>query len=120
MEKIIAVIVFLLSPLLGKAQSLKAIATGTGQTTGHIATLSITNTTQSAININPQTCYIPYDGTYQPYVAILPGTSVLPGTSSIICRSPSCPHQLSQPPGQTQMSLSNERLQLVKKNIRQT
>ena len=71
-DKIIAVILLLLSPLLSEAQSLKAIATGTGQTTGHIATLSVTNTTQSTITINQQTCYIPSDGTHQPYVAIIP------------------------------------------------
>lgn len=35
MEKMIAVILLLLSPLFSKAQSLKAIASGTGQTTGH-------------------------------------------------------------------------------------
>lgn len=84
MEKKIAVVFLLLiTPLLSKAQSLKVTATGTGQTTGHIATLSITNSSGSAIKINPQTCYIPSDGKYQPYVATLPGTSVPPGTSSI-------------------------------------
>ncbi len=65
MEKMIAVIFLVLSPLFSEAQSLKAIATGTGQTTGHIATLSITNTSQSTLSIDPQTCYIPSDGKHQ-------------------------------------------------------
>jgi hypothetical protein len=79
------VFLLLISSLLSesKAQSLKVTATGTGQTTGHIANLSITNTTGSTIKINPQTCYIPSAGTYQPYVATIPATSVPPGTSSI-------------------------------------
>ncbi|HSF89443.1 MAG TPA: Ig-like domain-containing protein [Saprospiraceae bacterium] len=84
MEKMMAfVILLLMTPLFIKiqAQSLKITATGTGQTTGHIANLSITNTTGSTVRINPQTCYIPSDGKYQPYVATIPGTSVPPGTS---------------------------------------
>lgn len=84
MEKMIAVIfILLIAPLSSEAQTLKVLATGTGQTTGHIANLSITNTTQSTIIINPQACYIPSDGKYQPYVATIPATSVPPGTRSI-------------------------------------
>ncbi len=83
MEKIIAIILLLLSPLFSEAQPLKVVATGTGLTTGHIANLSITNTSGSTIIINPQTFYIPSDGKYQPYVATLLGTSVAPGTSFI-------------------------------------
>ena len=76
-EKMIAIMFFwLISPLFSEAQTLKVLATGTGQTTGHIANLSITNTTQSTIIINSQTCYIPSDGKYQPYVATIPGISV--------------------------------------------
>src|SRR5687768_15379336 len=82
----IAVIFFLLSPLLSKAQSLNAIATGTGKTTGHIATLNITNNTQSTIKINPQTCYIPSDGKHQPYVATISGTFLAPGTNLILIK----------------------------------
>lgn len=84
MEKMIAFVILILIPTLyieSQAQSLKVVATGTGQTTGHIANLSITNTTGSTVRINPQTCYIPSDGKYQPYVATIPGTSVPPGTS---------------------------------------
>ncbi len=84
MEKKIVIVFFLLiSSLVSEAQSLESIATGTGQTTGHIATIRITNTTGSIVRINPQICYIPSAGKYQPYVAILPGTSVPPGNSSI-------------------------------------
>ena len=84
LEKMMAIVILLLmTPLYinVQAQSLKITATGTGQTTGHIANLSITNTTGSTVKINPQTCYIPSDGKYQPYVATIPGTSVPPGTS---------------------------------------
>jgi hypothetical protein len=84
MEKLIAFLILILIPSLfieAHAQSLKVVATGTGQTTGHIANLSITNTTGSTVRINPQTCYIPSDGKYQPYVATIPATSVPPGTS---------------------------------------
>ncbi len=84
MEKMIAFVILLLIPALYfevYAQSLKIIATGTGQTTGHIANLSITNTTGSTVRINSQTCYIPSDGKYQPYVATFPATSVPVGTS---------------------------------------
>ncbi len=77
------VFLLLILPLSSEAQSLQVTATGTGQTTGHIANLSITNTTGSTIKINPQKCYIPSAGTYQPYVATIPATSVPPGTSSI-------------------------------------
>ena len=86
LEKMIAMAVLLLiTPLYinVQAQSLKITATGTGLTTGHIANLSITNTTGSTVKVNPQTCYIPSDGKYQPYVATIPGTSVPPGTSYI-------------------------------------
>lgn len=77
------VILLLITPLCVnvQAQSLKITATGTGQTTGNIANLSIINTAGSTVRINPQTCYIPSDGKYQPYVATIPATSVPPGTS---------------------------------------
>jgi hypothetical protein len=84
MEKMIVFfILFLITPLYNKvqAQSLKITATGTGQTTGHIANLSITNTTGSTVRINSQICYIPSDGKYQPYVATIPAASVATGTS---------------------------------------
>ncbi len=84
MEKMIAFVILMLIPPLfieAQAQSLKVVATGTGQTTGHIANISITNTTGQAVKINTQTCYIPSEGKYQSYVATIPATSVPPGTS---------------------------------------
>ena len=83
----IALIALLLISLIynnTRAQSLKIIATGTGQTTGHIATLGINNTTGSPVTINAQSCYIPSEGKYQPYVAKIPATVVPAGTSQII------------------------------------
>ena len=86
MEKMMALVILLLiAPMynVSQAQSLKIIATGTGQTTGHIANLSITNTTGSSVRINAQTCYIPSDGKYQPYIATIPATTVPQGTSQL-------------------------------------
>lgn len=86
LEKMMAILALLLiAPLCSQlqAQSLKITATGTGQTTGHIANLTIINTAGSAVRINPQTCFIPCDGKYQPYVATISATSVPPGTSYI-------------------------------------
>lgn len=83
----IALVTLLLISLIYKesgAQSLKITATGAGQTTGHIATLGINNTTGSTVSINAQTCYIPSEGKYQPYVATIPATTVPPGTSQIL------------------------------------
>jgi len=56
-------------------------ARGTGQTTGHIAILSITNTSDSPILLKSQTMFIPSrNDKYQSYVGrILPGQSVPPG-----------------------------------------
>jgi hypothetical protein len=58
----------------------KITVKGTGQTTGHIATLSVHNTGDELMNINPQVMYIPSSGNYQPYVGrIAPGHAVPPG-----------------------------------------
>src|SRR5687767_14550327 len=86
MEKIFTFLFLLLiSPLFSEtqAQSLKVIATGTGRTTGHIANLSITNNTGSPVKINSQTCYIPSEGKYQPYVATIPAITVPLGVTSV-------------------------------------
>lgn len=76
----------ILPPIQTLAQSgaMKVRATGTGNTTGHIANLSVTNSTGANVKINPQTCYIPSDGQYQPYIATIPGTTVPPGTTTIL------------------------------------
>lgn len=58
------------------AQSMSVKATSTGRTTGHIATLFITNTGTSVLEAQPQTVYIPSTGDYQSYVAKIPATDV--------------------------------------------
>ena len=47
-------------------------ATGTGNTTGHIADLIFNNKTDQPITLTPQTFYIPSDGEYQSYVGEIP------------------------------------------------
>ena len=71
---------FMLTNLSGQ----KIKATGTGNTTGHIATLSVTNSSSLPLKINEQVVYIPSDGAYQPYVARIPETTIPPkGTTDI-------------------------------------
>lgn len=62
---------------------LEITAKGTGRTTGHIANISVTNPTQSYLVISPQSVFIPSDGQYQPYVGMIPGTLIPPGTTTI-------------------------------------
>lgn len=62
---------------------LTVTATGTGRTTGHIATLSVDNPTQSYLVTSPQSVFIPSDGQYQPYVGTIPGTLLPPGITNI-------------------------------------
>ncbi len=57
-------------------QSLSVKATSTGRTTGHIATLFITNTGSNELEALPQTVYIPSGGDYQSYVAEIPVTQI--------------------------------------------
>jgi hypothetical protein len=61
---------------------LTVVAKGTGQTTGHIATLTVTNKSKASITIISQLVYIPSDGKYQSYVAEIPG-SIIPAGSTI-------------------------------------
>src|SRR5688572_22567100 len=68
---ILSCIVFLLTAEAIQAQ-LNVKATGTGNTTGHIANLLVTNSTPTPVFINDQTAYIPSQGEYQPYVARIP------------------------------------------------
>lgn len=74
-----------ISPVQIEAQSgtTKVKVTGTGNTTGVIANLSVTNSTGTPVKINPQTCYIPSDGQYQPYIVSIPGHTFPPGTTTI-------------------------------------
>jgi len=55
------------------AQQTLIKATGTGQTTGHIANLSLTNPTDKTQNLNIGPLTIPSNGQYQPY--IVPNTT---------------------------------------------
>lgn len=80
-------------------------AKGTGQTTGNIANLNVTNPTQSFLGISNQSVYIPSDGKYQPYVGVIPETLIPPGTSTIpvdgYCadvHTPPVPDGISMPP----------------------
>lgn len=59
---------------------LTVVAKGTGQTTGHIATLTVTNRGNEAITVAGQMFYIPSDGKYQSYIGrIPPGITIGPG-----------------------------------------
>ncbi len=58
---------------------------GTGNTTGHIATINVQNNGNLPLTITPQTFFIPSDGKYQSYVGRTPaGTTVAPGQSTQI------------------------------------
>lgn len=57
---------------------LKVTAKGTGQTTGHIATLEITNRGDEPVQLEPQVVYIPSSGKYQSYVGRIPGGQQVP------------------------------------------
>lgn len=62
---------------------LTVTAKGTGRTTGHVADLNVVNPTQTPLDINEQTVYIPSDGQYQPYIGRIPPTLLYPGTTTI-------------------------------------
>lgn len=84
----IAIVAFLFfSPnfIAGQTSSaFKVKATGTGQTTGHIANLSIQNNGELPIKTKPESLFIPSGGQYQPYVCEIPGITVPPGETLII------------------------------------
>jgi len=70
---------------LSGQQSLKVIAKGTGQTTGHIAELSVTNSSDKPMLIKPQIVFIPSSGRYQSYVGrISQGNNIAAGESASI------------------------------------
>ncbi len=62
----------------------KVKVTGTGNTTGHIANLTVTNSGSSPLLVQQQTVYIPSDGRYQPYVATVPETNIPPKGTTVI------------------------------------
>lgn len=89
-------------PTLTIAQNNEAIqlykVKGTGQTTGHIITLSVKNNSDRPIRIKPQIFYIPSDGRYQSYVGQIPeGITILPGQSVEIPVKGYCT-DISRPP----------------------
>lgn len=59
-------------------------ATGTGTTTGDIATLVIHNKRNTPLHILPQRVFIPSSGQYQPYLADIPSTLVAPGKTDTV------------------------------------
>lgn len=67
----IPVLLILLSQLC-YAESVVFIATGTGQTTGHIATLYVENNTQQPFSFETEGFFIPSEGNYQSYVVPYP------------------------------------------------
>jgi hypothetical protein len=53
-------------------------ATGTGNTTGHIANLSLYNPTNQTVAFTLSPCFIPSDGQYQPYIVPTVTTATVP------------------------------------------
>lgn len=65
--------------------SLQVTAKGTGQTTGHIANLSVKNKAKESVYVLPEMFYIPSQGKYQSYVGRIPeGYTVPPGATVTI------------------------------------
>ena len=96
-------------PFDGNSSNTKVTATGTGQTTGHIANLSVTNNGAITLTSLSQTVYIPSSGQYQPYIGTIPPTTLPPGQTTIIpvdgyctdVHTPPVPNGESMPPADT-------------------
>lgn len=74
-----------------KVENFTLVAFGTGQTTGHIATLSVTNNTTEDVMVAPQSFLLPSMHTYQSYVGRIPaGISVAAGESAEIAVTGFC------------------------------
>lgn len=87
MKKMICAAAALLAASLIFAQNtaLQIKSTGTGNTSGHIANLTLYNPTNQAVTTEIGPCFIPSDGEYQPY--IVPGVTsvtVAPGATANI------------------------------------
>jgi hypothetical protein len=98
-EIVLVCVLFLLSAVLLSAQPTEAslsedftlVAFGTGQTTGHIATLTVTNNTAAEVMVAPQSFLLPSMHTYQSYVGRIPeGISVAAGESADIAITGFC------------------------------
>ncbi|WP_020537313.1 hypothetical protein [Lewinella cohaerens] len=74
-----------------QGESFTMVAFGTGQTTGHIATLTVTNNTAAEVNVAPQSFLLPALQTYQSYVGRIPaGISIKKGESVEIALTGFC------------------------------
>jgi hypothetical protein len=99
------------TPLISQT---KITATGTGNTTGHIANLNVSNEGKDRIHILSQTIYIPSAGQYQPYIATIPESTVPPGNTVIAVhgycvdvRTPPVPPGVQLPPLDTWVPVGN-------------
>lgn len=79
-----------LRPRDGTGCSADCKAKSTGQTTGHIANITLKNKCKSMLTTLPQTVYIPSSGEYQSYVAEIPGTNLPPGETTTIAVNGYC------------------------------
>jgi len=59
-------------------------ATGTGNTIGNIANITVTNTNDFPVEIQPQTFFIPSDGKYQRYVGRIPKGIIVPPDGTVV------------------------------------
>lgn len=98
-EIVLVCFLFLLSavPLSGQpteaslVEDFNLVAFGTGQTTGHIATLTITNNTEAEVIVAAQSFLLPALQTYQSYVGRIPaGISIAAGESAEIAITGFC------------------------------
>ena len=99
------------TPLISQT---KIAATGTGNTTGHIANLNVSNEGKERIHILSQIVYIPSAGQYQPYIATIPETTIQPGNTVIAVngycvdvRTPPVPPGVQLPPLDTWVPVGN-------------
>lgn len=75
----------LISLPAGGADALLYTARGTGRTTGHIADLSVFNPSGVPATVALGACFIPSDGSYQPYIVpSVPPVSVAPHSTANI------------------------------------
>ncbi len=69
--------------LFAQGSKAKISAVGTGQTTGHIADLTITNDSDEPLTVDLDMIYIPSDGKHQGYIVIGGGTITVPPNSTV-------------------------------------
>jgi hypothetical protein len=82
----------------GSMDHLIATATGTGNTTGHVATLTLTNPTGLPITATFDDAYIPSSGEYQPYIVpSMDPITVVPGQTISLPLHGYCADVFSKP-----------------------